>query len=105
MGQQEFLADNGCGGFSCIAGQECQIGKPAGEKPAKTESSTEQVECSVHGKTRSMSCMQDDGKGGYKCATGFKCQMSGGGGGKSGGKMSNMMNAAMMMSMLGGKGK
>merc|ERR1712032_520328 len=62
------------GGFVCKAGWKCQLGSATGGSTG----STEQMQCSVHGKNRSAMSLEDDGSGGFKCKANMQCQMAAG---------------------------
>lgn len=62
----------GYNGLECMPGSECKHGEigPDG-LPEPTPGTSP---CSVHGKTRSVTCMMDDGLGGLRCTPEHECK-------------------------------
>eukprot|EP00448_Togula_jolla_P034143 CAMPEP_0170630462 /NCGR_PEP_ID=MMETSP0224-20130122/34012_1 /TAXON_ID=285029 /ORGANISM="Togula jolla, Strain CCCM 725" /LENGTH=107 /DNA_ID=CAMNT_0010958519 /DNA_START=74 /DNA_END=394 /DNA_ORIENTATION=- len=65
-----YLKEDSTGHFVCMAGFEC---KAAGSGPGNDL----RVQCTLHGKLRSLDCLQDDGTGRLVCCPERRCKTGG----------------------------
>merc|ERR1719447_803258 len=84
-----YLTEEGPRRYICMQGCEC---KAAGSGPGNDL----RVQCTLHGKLRSLDCLEDDGTGRLVCTPDRRC--------KTGGQPMNDRPAARSDSMGGGFG-